>query len=930
MKGVDWVETSSSDLNLNRSRESESRIQKKVKRLFFILLFVLSLFFWLPTPGSWILTFADAQTTETAAQPIATIEVEGLSSIPEWELLYLLDLSRGRPLDRKALQEGIERAFLKGLFDDIVVESLDQEHTRIRVTVKEKKIIGAIKVQGNAHFSKRFIKKQTALSKGERLSWLKVRRGISNLKEEMAKRGFANADIAAAVVPRKGNTVEVAITVQEGTPARIRDITIAGPDEVVRSYLKLSPGDIFDAKQLESLEEKVIRNYRKKGYVGAALSSTFSNGILSIVLDPGKKLTVGFKGNAGISSKTLMKEIPFYEIDEISEDLIEETASRIVSLYHSHGYPFVQVAPVQSVPERNHIHLDFYIFEGERYRVRSIAFEGVTIPAKRLKDIIAHKTGAYYNPELLETDVENLTEFYHALGYLYLEVQEPEVSLTNGNAAIVFDLREGPQVVLKELSLKNNSVFSDKELLDAIPLRLGQPYNEVDVSDARRKILELYNRKGFLDAKVATEREIVDTSASVTFTVHEGGITYFGRNVIIGNEQTRPRVIQRELSVKEDTPFDYSILLKERQKLYRLGLFTDIEITPAEKRDATRDIVYRVKEARPGAVEFGVGYGEYEEFRAFFDVSYRNLWGMNRQLSFRTELSTLEQRYILSYFEPWFLNEDLTFRALLLHEERKERNIEKDEIRYRLKRDTITAGIEKRLTETLKAELNYDFSVVKTFDVKPDVILSREDVGTLIISGIRPGLIYDTRDNPFEPRKGLLAGLSFKFASPLLLSETHFAKLSLYVNKYTGLGRRNVLAVSLRGGIAKGFGDTRELPIVERFFLGGRTTVRGYAQDALGPKGADDNPTGGNAFAMGNFEVRTDIGRGFGLVTFVDAGNVWQRVEDTDISSLKYTTGLGLRYNTPVGPFRIDYGYKLNPEKGESRGEIHFSLGHAF
>jgi len=138
------------------------------------------------------------------------------------------------------------------------------------------------------------------------------------------------------------------------------------------------------------------------------------------------------------------------------------------------------------------------------------------------------------------------------------------------------------------------------------------------------------------------------------------------------------------------------------------------------------------------------------------------------------------------------------------------------------------------------------------------------------------------------------------------------------------------LALSLRGGVAYGFGGTDELPLVERFFLGGRSTVRGYEQDTLGPKGADNNPTGGNAFLMGNLELRTAVGKGIGIVPFLDAGNVWVKPADFRISDIRYTAGLGLRYETPVGPLRIDYGVKLNKEERESRGAVHFSIGHAF
>ena len=141
--------------------------------------------------------------------------------------------------------------------------------------------------------------------------------------------------------------------------------------------------------------------------------------------------------------------------------------------------------------------------------------------------------------------------------------------------------------------------------------------------------------------------------------------------------------------------------------------------------------------------------------------------------------------------------------------------------------------------------------------------------------------------------------------------------------------KRIVLACSLKGGAAYAFEGAKELPLIERFFLGGRTTVRGYSHDTLGPKGVNNNPTGGNAFALVDGEFRFDVGKGVGLVTFVDAGNVWKLINDSG-TELKYTAGAGFRYNTPVGPVRLDYGRKLEKEEGLSSGEVHFSFGHAF
>jgi len=864
------------------------------------------------------------------AGTVRQVGVTGLQSISKSELLYLLNIDKGRAIDRSALSAGVRRAFLLGIFEDIIIESLDPDRTAIVVKVKEKPVIASITVKENEHFSTSFIKKQLHFTTGDRLRGLKIGDGIAKLKEVMHRRGFVNADAAYEVIPGRKNTVSIEIVVHEGPPEIIRQIIIPAHADIVNKYLTLSVRGIFDLEEMDRFKTKIVNDYKKQNFVGTSLSYTYQSGVLTINFDHGKRLIVAFTGNKTIEFADLMKEAPFFEINEISDDLIEETIAGILSLYHRNGFVSAQATPVISTTGDT-MKLEIFISEGDRDKVGAITFEGAAaIPQERLKAILVSKTGDYYSPEDLESDKDVLLDFYRALGYLYVEVQDPEVKVQDKSVNLKYVINEKQQVKITDIKVAGTKSFPSSVIIKVIPLKTGNPYNEVDLSDSQRKIIEFYNNRGFLEAKVNIDREISETSAHIVFNVSEGDRTFFGKNIFLGNEKVKQAVIERELTHTMGAPFDYSELTKERQRLYRLGLFTDVTVMPSEKNDSSRDILYKFKEADAGAVDFGLGYGEYEKFRGFFDISYRNLFGMDRQASFRTEVSTLEKRFILSYSEPYFLGSDLTFKSSLLYENKREYNIDTGETSYRLTRETASAGVEKKLSDTIKAALNYDFSVVDTKDVQPDIILSREDTGSLIISALRPELIYDTRDNPFDPGKGILAGVSFKAASSLYFSETDFFKLSGYVNNYQRLSNRIVLAVSLRSGVAEGYNHTSELPLVERFFLGGRTTVRGYDQDSLGPKGFDGTPLGGDAFVMGNLELRTDVGHGFGFVTFVDTGNVWEKIQDINPAQLKFTTGLGLRYKTPVGPLSIDYGVKLSREKGESLGAIHFSIGQAF
>lgn len=895
------------------------------KILYFLIIFMAAGAGHLPA-----VVFASDPDPAAKIGPVASIEVSGLYSMSQQELLYLLNIKKGDVLNRESVRDGVKRAFLTGVFDDIIVETLDASGSAIAVKVREKPVISSITVTGNSYFTSSFVKKELAFSTSERLTGLKIREGTEKLAGAMRKRGFIKAWASCELVPLKKNEVAVRVTVTEGSPELIKEIVIPSHADVINQFLTFGAGSIFDLVKVERFRDDLLRYYKQKNFVGTTFSYDWSNGVLTLNLDPGKMLTVVFKGNDSIKSEELMKEVPFFEINEINDDLIEETVAGILSVYSRNGFIFAQATPVISgTPET--VQLQIYISEGARYKIGGVDFEGASIPQDKLKYILVSREGDDYNPDDLETDKNNLMDFYRALGYIDMEVREPVVTLRDHKAFIKFVLNEKQQVKIAGIGIDGAKKVSEAEILKAITVKPGSPYNDVDISESRRKIMELYGDRGFLDAKVDVRREITGTAAHISFVVNEGNITLFGKNIVLGNKKTKLSVIEREFIHETGKPFDYSELLKEKQRLYRLGLFSDVEVVPADQSEGNRrDVIYKLTEAEAGAVEFGVGYGEYEKYRASLDISYRNLFGNNSIASFRTEVSGIEKRFILAYSEPFFYVRDLTFKSSLLYENKIELNLDTHQTSYRLSRKTASAGVEKKLSDTIKGSLNYDFSIVKTKDVDPDIILSPEDTGSLIISGLRPELIYDTRDNPFDPKKGILAGMSFKAASSVFFSQTNFLKLQLYTNKYQSLSRRLVLAMSLRGGAAQGFGDTNELPIVERFFLGGRTTVRGYEQDTLGPKAADGTPIGGNAFLMSNLELRTDVGRGFGIVAFTDAGNVWEKIQDVDIAQIKFTAGLGLRYNTPVGPLRVDYGIKLSRQQGESFGALHFSVGHAF
>ncbi|MHB8882373.1 MAG: outer membrane protein assembly factor BamA [Thermodesulfovibrionales bacterium] len=879
-----------------------------------------------------------------AAVRVDRVVMTGLSSLGEQEMAGMLQIAPGSLLDEDMLRRGIKTAFLKGIFEDISVKVREGEQVVVEVHVRERDRIRKVRLTGAVQLSEKLIRRQFLLREEELMRYDQVRQALDLLKAWFSEKGYPAAEVSLDVVRTdKPYVVDLDLRIAEGKPLLIRGITLSlapspsGDAAAERGRLLdelsvISPGDVLDRERLGQVLRHIRNSLKARGHIKPVVGPfSFSDGILDIPVQPGRRLEVFMEGNSAIGTKTLIKEMSLSEMEDINDEVVGEAVDRLLALYHTEGYPFAQIAPVMKA-DGDILKLSFFVFEGQRVRVGSISFPGAKLPDGTLKGVMLLAGGKPYNPDLLERDRESLRDFYGALGYLETVVKKIEVAMSEdkSSAGLTVQIEEGERTTIGSVTITGARPEVTDELARVAGLKTGDPYNEVDISDARFRILDHYSRTGYSAADVAVQREILDRRARVTFQVTEGAKKYLGTTVITGNTRTRHKVIQRELLHKDGQPFDHAVFAEEKHKLYKLGLFTDVEIETTDVEGDRSNVLVKVTEGNAGSVEFGAGYAEHDRFRGFVEVSYRNLGGMNREGLMRAEVSSLEQRYLLQYNEPRFLGRTFPLRVFFQYDKKREINASTKEILYRLTRYSLTAGIEKKLSSVMKSEFYYEFALVRTADVKPDVVLTKEDSGTIAISSIKPAVVYDTRDNPFEPEKGVLAGASLKFASFLLFSETNFAKFEVFASRFQKLSRGLVLAVSLRGGVAYHFGDTQELPLVERFFLGGRSTVRGFDQDTLGPKGADGNPTGGNVFLMGNAELRLAIGRGFGLVPFVDIGNVWVNTKQMVLTDLRYTTGLGLRYNTPVGPLRVDYGYKLNREPGESRGALHFSVGHAF
>ncbi len=877
---------------------------------------------------------------------VSSITVEGLNGMERDYFLELLDLNPGTKLTPERIRNGVARVFQKGIFLDIRVEALElnsvTDEASLLIAVTEKQRVASIKIKGDDVVSSKDILKVSGLFRGMEFRTnlnAKVERKVLTL---LARRGFpeARAGITAKSSNRP-NFVDVTLTVNEGNAERIKSIQIEGSSKYLsraESLLRLSALNRFDRLVLEEDIQKIKQDMKQRGYYRAKLPEwrfDDEEGTLLIRIDSGPRYEIRFEGNKSVSKGELKAEFSFEELEEDPEKgTLEEAAWRFTALYHRKGYPFVQVAA--SFEEKKNITtMVFYIFEGPNVLVKSIRFNGTSISDERLKAVMDYYEDKPYDETRLQKAVVRMISFYNALGYLEAKVIDVKKDFDTFPDSVIINIsiNEGESTLIQKIMVAGNSVFRDLELLDQIAIKPGDPYNEIDIADARYRLLEKYNQNGYLNTSVQVVQNFSNDmkSAQLEFVVHEGRGFRFGKVIISGNARTRDAIIRKELNLPEGDSYDYRRALAGKQALHKMGLFSSVSVTPLEGLESDQqDVLVQVREGHFGSVDLGAGYSDYEKARGFIEVSHRNLAGLNRRISLRGEFSSVERRYILKYDDPWLLLDyKLPFRAALIKEYLRALDADTWELRYESNRTSLLVGIDHVFSDRVKGSLDYEYSFLDIFNVRQGEALTRQDVGTRSVSSISPSVVRDTRNNPFNPKHGSINAVVVKLANQILLSESEFIKATFQSSWYFQMARSLVAALSFKGGAAQGMGESDTLPIEERFLLGGGVSVRGYDRDKLGPK-VNGIPTGGNSFLLLNTELRLDVWKGLGTVAFIDGGNVWLKAPETDPFDLKYSWGFGLRYNTPVGPLSLDYGRKFDPEKNEGPFEIHFNLGHAF
>jgi outer membrane protein insertion porin family len=527
---------------------------------------------------------------------------------------------------------------------------------------------------------------------------------------------------------------------------------------------------------------------------------------------------------------------------------------------------------------------------------------------------ISSNLGDVFSKESIEKDVKAIYE----LGY-FKDVKVKLESFREGYKVVFVVVENLP---LKEINITGNTIVSKEEMREVMILQEGQIFSQKILKNDLTRISQLYKDRGYLLANI---KEInFDEQGKLWITVSEG---YLEKILIEGNNKTKEKVITREINIKPGELFDFEKVKKSLQKIYNLGYFEDVtmKLDPGSKEDSVV-LVIKVIEKNTGKFGIGAGYNSEEGLMGFASIEEMNLFGGGQKVEAKLEIGG-RTTYRVSFLEPWLANTptSLGFDVYdtTTHQEDKEGEeiiAEYDEVKLggrlifgRKISDSINLGLE------LKTErVNYDL-ISGTLP---------EDTNEGLTNSLMPTFSYDTRDNVFDPTSGWYNSISIEKAGGFLGGDYDFTKYNLTLRTYLSTDffkdifniggfkkitdnlSKGVLAFRAMGGMA----DT-DLPSFAAYQVGGMDTVRGY----------DLGEFSGDKSLVFNAEYRFPLAENFQAVLFVDWGQAWDIEESIDIADLKFGRGVGVRFDTPIGPIRLDYG--INEE---GIGKTYFSIGNTF
>ncbi|MBK8256564.1 MAG: outer membrane protein assembly factor BamA [Polyangiaceae bacterium] len=703
---------------------------------------------------------------------------------------------------------------------------------------------------------------------------------------------------------------------------------------------------------------------------------------------------LNFSGNTSIETTDLTEalsvEVKLGSI--LSHPAIRRGIQKIRDKYAEKGYFLAEVSYEVTPLKNNEVSVKFTIREHEAVTVRRVTFVGNhSVSDDELREVmltgqsnlLEFGAGGPFRQDAFERDVLVINALYYDRGFLSVQVATPRVMLTPDRTGIevTLSINEGPRYKIRSLRLfERNADGKEIEplggrraLREMVHAKSGDFFNRADLAKDLQAVQTLYRDAGYANVEAPPETNLdPDTQeVDVVVPIRRNQLVYFGRIEIRGNTKTRDKVIRRELEIKENELFSESKLEASKRRVTALGYFERVDISTEQADDPEHiNVNIEIGEKPTGTFQIGAGFSSVESFIATAQIQQANLFGNGQSLALQAQISGLRQLIDLRLFEPYFL--DSVFSASI--------NVY-DQLRVFDRFSQTSAGgsitigyplIQPRLRASLTYTLENNEisdSTTSTFlgTAQTTSVFQRLPLANLfndgITSSLRPAITYDTRNNQLFPSAGAYLQASVEVAADVLGSKNHYVRTRVVGRYYVPITDSVVFKVNAEAGLVTS-PDAEGVPLFARFFLGGIYDLRGFPLRSIGPrlplkKTLDDNSDpivngaviGGNMMYVQNVEVEFPILDAVQIrgVVFTDLGNNWNLESlycsaapaspfaETNpcfsperLFAVRTSWGFGIRWFSPLGPLRFEWGFPFKPLPYEKGDQFEFTIGNFF
>jgi outer membrane protein insertion porin family len=946
-------------------------------------------------------------------QNVTAVELAGQPNLDTKELLPLLAQQKNQPFSQAKINQSIAALKQTGRFHDVQLEVRPEpDGVRVLLVLQPATYFGIYLFPGaTGHFAySRLLQIASYPPKGA-YSPIDVQNAADSLEEFFRRSGYFEAQVQTEVTTNPPwGLANVVFHARLNRRAKFGEVLIRGTTDQETTHLRgalhsflarlrrsaIRPGKTYKMGTVQRATQYLANALGKQGYLGAQVklagadyspASNRANVIYDV--NTGPIIHVKVTG-AHLWSWDRRKLLPVYQLAGVDPELIQEGRQNLISYFQSKGYFDAKVDTRVEQQDSSETVL-YQITKGPRHKVKGVSVAGNQHYSEKelLAQVKVEKAHFYshgkYSNKLVRTSVRNIENLYKADGFSSVKVA-PQVTTRSGNVLVTFHVEEGPQDIVEALDVQGNHTVPVAQFAPkGLKVTAGQPYSARNVQQDRNQIMATYLSQGYLTATFRETAKPVPGQPhrlQVIYQIYEGPQVHTATVVTLGRNETQQKLINRETAeIHSGKPLKEDDLLASETNLYKVGVFDWAEVDP--RREVTtqqqEDVVIKVHEAKPNTLTYGFGFDvinrggsvpsgtvavpgippaalpqnfrtsekTYWGPRATIEYTRNNLFGKAESLTFSALGARLQQNGSIIYSDPMFhwTNWASTFSIAGQHNsENPIFTFRQGQFGYQLQRAL-------NRDKTTNLFLRYTFTETGLTNLLIPQLVPAQDQHVRL-STISPTYIRDTRDSATDAHKGIYESYEFDLNPSVLGSNVSFGRLLAQTAYYKKIPGNIVWANSLRIGIEEAFGGSH-VPISEKFFSGGGSTLRGFPLNGAGPQHtitacgnpADRStcapitvPVGGPQLLILNSELRIPVpvslpivNRNLGFAVFYDGGNVFPHVGFRDFAR-NYTNsvGGGLRYNTPVGPVRIDIGHNLNSVPGIKSTEFFVTLGQAF